>query len=54
MIERLSFILKKESISFEREALMLIAKEGKGSMRDALTLLDQLITFEMGMFLLRH
>ena len=36
-------ILKKESISFESEALALLARAAAGSMRDALSLLDQAI-----------
>ncbi len=38
-------ILLKENIKFEAEALTLIAREAKGSMRDALSLLEQVIAF---------
>ncbi len=38
-------ICQKENISFEDEALWVISKQAKGSMRDSLTLLDQLISF---------
>ncbi len=38
-------ILLKENIHFEPEALTLIAREAKGSMRDALSLLEQVTAF---------
>ena len=41
--ERLEFILAAEKIQFEGEALDLIAKAAEGSLRDALSLLDQAI-----------
>jgi DNA polymerase III subunit gamma/tau len=37
-------ILKKEKIKADEEAVMLIAKAGAGSMRDALSLLDRLLS----------
>ncbi len=37
----LQVILKNEKVTFETEALMLLAKAAKGSLRDALSLLDQ-------------
>ena len=40
---RLAFICEQESIAAEGAALSLIARKGEGSMRDALTLLDQVI-----------
>lgn len=40
---RIAEILEIEKISFEPESLKLIAQEGHGSMRDALTFLDQVI-----------
>lgn len=39
----LDFILSQEKISFEKDALPLIAKAADGSVRDALSLLDQII-----------
>lgn len=39
----LDAILKKENIAFEAEALALLARAAAGSMRDALSLLDQAI-----------
>ncbi|WP_026879059.1 DNA polymerase III subunit gamma/tau [Ignatzschineria larvae DSM 13226] len=42
---QLSHILTAENIPFEENALKLIAKAGDGSMRDALSLLDQAIAY---------
>lgn len=39
----LKSILKQESITFEEQAISLIATHAKGSLRDALTLLEQVI-----------
>jgi len=44
----LEFILNQEKISFESEALRLIAQAAEGSMRDALSLLDQAISYGEG------
>ena len=41
-------ICQQESISADSEALWVIARQGDGSMRDALSLLDQVITFANG------
>ncbi|MBC7532757.1 MAG: DNA polymerase III subunit gamma/tau [Oligoflexus sp.] len=41
--KRIADILAQENISFEDRAIQWIAREGKGSLRDALTLLDQVI-----------
>jgi len=41
-------ILAIENIEFEEEALRLIIKSAKGSVRDSLTLLDQAIAFSKG------
>jgi len=40
---RLQFICEQEGIEAERDALALIALKGEGSMRDALTMLDQVV-----------
>ena len=42
---RLTFILKEESIDFDADSLQLIARKADGSMRDALSILDQVISF---------
>ncbi len=44
----LQFILEQESIEFEQPALHLIAQSAEGSMRDALSLLDQAIAYGQG------
>jgi DNA polymerase-3 subunit gamma/tau len=46
--EHLSFILGEEQLSFEHAALMQLARAADGSMRDALSLLDQAIAFGAG------
>lgn len=43
--QHLGFILDQEQIAFEQEALMRLANAAQGSMRDALSLLDQAIAF---------
>ena len=48
IVEHLAAILEKEAIAFEREALGLVARAAAGSMRDALSLLDQAIAHGMG------
>lgn len=46
--ERMALILRDERIEFDQKALQIIAREGHGSMRDALTLLDQVIALGGG------
>lgn len=48
IIEKLEFILKKEEIKFEDAAVHLIALNGRGSFRDAESLLDKCIQFSGG------
>ena len=43
--ERLSLILTEESISADEESLSAISRKADGSMRDALSLMDQVIAF---------
>jgi len=43
--ERLAFILAEEGFSAEMTALEYIARQGGGSMRDAISLLDQMIAY---------
>ncbi len=45
---RLSELLKEEGIEAEDKAIRYVAKAGDGSMRDALSLLDQCIAFYLG------
>jgi DNA polymerase-3 subunit gamma/tau len=44
----LEYILNLESISYEKEAISILARVGAGSVRDALTLLDQAIVYSKG------
>jgi DNA polymerase-3 subunit gamma/tau len=46
--ERLKFIASAEQLQFEPPALALVARAAEGSMRDALSLMDQLIAFGAG------
>ena len=48
IVKHLEFILSKESVSYEREALEILARSGGGSLRDTLTLLDQAIIYSAG------
>src|ERR1700736_2355941 len=46
--ERLKFIAAAEKLEYEAAAITLLARAAEGSMRDALSLLDQLIAFGGG------
>jgi len=48
IVERLSHILAQERVAAEPEALALLARAARGSLRDALSLLDQAIAFGGG------
>ncbi|MDH5228536.1 MAG: DNA polymerase III subunit gamma/tau [Gammaproteobacteria bacterium] len=43
IVSHLQFVLEQEQIQFELDALRLVARAAQGSMRDALSLLDQAI-----------
>lgn len=45
IVDNLKSILTQEQISYEESALIHIAKMAKGGMRDALSLLDQMLSF---------
>ncbi len=45
IVSRMITILKSENIPYEENALTLIATKGDGSMRDSLSLLDQVIAY---------
>ena len=45
---RLADLMEEEGVDVEERALRYVAKAGDGSMRDALSLLDQCIAFHMG------
>jgi DNA polymerase III subunit gamma/tau len=48
IVQHLDSVLLKENIGFEPEALALVARAANGSMRDALSLLDQAIAHGAG------
>ena len=48
ILNHLKFIMNKENLKFDDAALSTIAEFGNGSMRDALSLLDQSISFGNG------
>lgn len=45
LVKRMEFILKKEGVKIERPALFLIASNSGGAIRDAESLLDQVLSF---------
>ncbi len=45
IIKHLEFILSKEGVEYESEAVEILARSGSGSLRDTLTLLDQAIVY---------
>jgi len=45
IVERLNYIVGKEKLKIEKETLNLIASRGEGSLRDAQSLLDQVISY---------
>lgn len=45
IVDHLAYILEKNELSFEDEALNVIAQAAEGGMRDALSILDQAISF---------
>ncbi|RMF60473.1 MAG: DNA polymerase III subunit gamma/tau [Calditrichaeota bacterium] len=46
--DQLKSIAEKENISAEEDALLLIARKSEGSMRDAISIFDQMISFSEG------
>ncbi|QFR49763.1 DNA polymerase III subunit gamma/tau [Sulfurimonas lithotrophica] len=48
VIDHLIHILNLENISYETDALEILARSGSGSLRDTLTLLDQAIIYSKG------
>ena len=48
IVERLSLMAQREAIDISDEALFLIARKADGAMRDAQSLLDQVVSFSEG------
>lgn len=46
IIQRMEYILKESKVAYEEDALLLIAKAAEGGMRDALSILDQALSFQ--------
>lgn len=45
MIKTLNVIIRKENIGIEKEAIKVIAESAEGGMRDAISLLDQVVSY---------
>ena len=45
MVEHLKMICQKEGISYEEEALRVVAQKADGGLRDALSMFDQIVSF---------
>ncbi|HTR81542.1 MAG TPA: DNA polymerase III subunit gamma/tau [Bacteroidota bacterium] len=45
IISRLRFIAKEESIAIDDDSLLIVAKKGDGSMRDAQSIFDQVVSY---------
>ena len=45
IIQRMEYILTETKVNYEEDALLLIAKAAEGGMRDALSILDQALSF---------
>ncbi|MDR2621008.1 MAG: DNA polymerase III subunit gamma/tau [Dysgonamonadaceae bacterium] len=48
IVDYLEYVAKQENISYEREALNIIAQKADGGMRDALSIFDQVASFSQG------
>jgi DNA polymerase-3 subunit gamma/tau len=48
IVAHLQHVLEQEGVEFEQGALMLLARAAQGSMRDALSLVDQAIAYAQG------
>lgn len=46
--DHLKVVCESEKLKFDEDALWMIARQGDGSMRDSLSLLDQVVTFANG------
>lgn len=51
--EQINIILKDQNVKMENEAIDLIIRKAKGAMRDALSILDQVLSFDKKDFLLK-
>lgn len=56
IVDRLNYIISQEGFEADKEALEIIARQGSGSMRDAISLLDQMVAYggeKIGLALVR-
>lgn len=51
--EQINIILEDQNVKMENEAIDLIIRKAKGAMRDALSILDQVLSFDKKEFLLK-
>lgn len=51
---RMEYILQQENIAFEEDSLKVIARAAEGGMRDALSILDQAISFGDSLVTMEH
>lgn len=54
IIARMVYILDQEKIAYEEEALHIVARAANGGMRDALSLLDQIISYDSELVSFNH
>ncbi|MDR0769326.1 MAG: DNA polymerase III subunit gamma/tau [Dysgonamonadaceae bacterium] len=48
IVDYLEYVADQENITYEREALNIIAQKADGGMRDALSIFDQVVSFSQG------
>ncbi|MCC5895300.1 MAG: DNA polymerase III subunit gamma/tau [Alkalibacterium sp.] len=54
IIRRMTYILNEKEVDYEEDALLAIAKAAEGGMRDALSILDQALSFSNGLITLEE
>lgn len=54
IIRRMRYILNEKEVDYEEDALLAIAKAAEGGMRDALSILDQALSFSNGLITLEE
>ena len=48
IVDYLEYVASQENVTFEKEALNVIAQKADGGMRDALSIFDQIVSFSQG------
>ncbi|MFA6867937.1 MAG: DNA polymerase III subunit gamma/tau [Bacteroidales bacterium] len=54
MVEHLAYVASQENVSFEKEALDVIGQKADGSLRDALSIFDQAVSYSDGNITYQH